>query len=55
MGDETRGNALLVVAICLAIVATVLVTVRLWARFFKLRKVGLDDYTIIPAYVREYH
>ena len=51
MKDDTRGNALLVVAICLITITTAFVAARLWARFVMLRKAGLDDYTIIPAYV----
>ena len=51
MEGTARDNALLVVAICLTAITSIFLAARLWARFVKLRKVGLDDYTIIPAYV----
>jgi hypothetical protein len=50
---ETRGHQLWIVATLFLFVATFFVGVRLWARIFIRRWIGLDDLLVFLAWVRE--
>jgi hypothetical protein len=52
-GIPTRGPAVLVVTAIMIILSTIFVFLRMISRTFIVRKVSLDDYFMILAWVRK--
>lgn len=49
---ETRGPALLIVELTIMPIAVLSLLARLYVRFFKVQKSGLDDWLMVAAMVR---
>jgi hypothetical protein len=47
--QNPKGTTAVIVTVCLTVISIVFVGLRIWVRFFKLRKAFLEDYVIILA------
>jgi hypothetical protein len=47
--QNPRGTTAVIASVCLTAISIVFVSLRIWIRFFKLRKAFLEDYVIILA------